>query len=335
MKSFLWCKTGEIFSKKFTMENYQASNRTVFNTLQSVRDNYDIFELSNQINERGDFKKISNKLKINRSVLSRVVEEASIISEYPSISKQRSKVNPLSTLKTEKEKKLFFENYNIENTAVRDLYKLIKEWRIKLEKNPKLLLNDEQHDLIVGSLLGDSSVRMRNKNCSFRVSHSKKQKDYLEFKRNLLKGFSTNNDLYFRKKKLGNHILETFEFSTFTHSVFNFYRKLFYPNGEKKITREVLDMLNPRGLAFWICDDGSYDNRQGYIVLCTNSFSLDEHKIMKKYFEEKWNLSPTIGFKDKKYYYLRFKQNDSKKLIEIIKPFIIDSMKYKIGEKNE
>ena len=35
---------------------------------------------------------------------------------------------------------------------------------------------------------------------------------------------------------------------------------------------------------------------------------------------------------DKKYYYLRFKQEDSKKLIEIIKPFIINSMKYKIGE---
>ena len=46
--------------------------------------------------------------------------------------------------------------------------------------------------------------------------------------------------------------------------------------------------------------------------------------VRKKVFKE-------IG----KYYYLRFKQNDTKKLIEIIKPFIHKSMLYKIGEKNE
>jgi len=120
--------------------------------------------------------------------------------------------------------------------------------------------------------------------------------------------------------------------STKTHPVFNYYRNLFYGSDKKIITREILDQLNPRSLAIWICDDGSYDNTQGYIVLCTNSFSLEEHKLMKKFFNEKFGLDPTIGFRDNKYYYLRFKQDDSKKLIKIIKPFITDSMIYKIGE---
>jgi len=56
---------------------------------------------------------------------------------------------------------------------------------------------------------------------------------------------------------------------------------------------------------------------------------------MKKFFNEKFGLNPTIGFRDGKYYYLRFKQDDSKKLIEIVRPFIPESMKYKIGEKND
>ncbi|MEK6933135.1 MAG: hypothetical protein AABW56_05080, partial [Nanoarchaeota archaeon] len=136
-------------------------------------------------------------------------------------------------------------------------------------------------------------------------------------------------------RKLNGHNIETLELATATHYVFNYYRKLFYKNGKKIITRDILNLLNPRSLAIWICDDGSYDNRQGYIVLCTNSFTLEEHKIMQKYFREVWGLIPTIGFRDKKYYYLRFKQEDSKKLIEIIKPFIPKFMKYKIGEKND
>ncbi len=53
---------------------------------------------------------------------------------------------------------------------------------------------------------------------------------------------------------------------------------------------------------------------------------------MKEFFIEKFGLNPTIGFRDGKYYYLRFSKKDSRKLIEIIKPFIPKGMEYKIGE---
>ena len=120
--------------------------------------------------------------------------------------------------------------------------------------------------------------------------------------------------------------------STRTHPVFNYYRELFYINNKKTITKQILNQLNPRSLAIWVCDDGSYNNKQGYIILCTNSYSLEEHELIKEFFKERFSLDPTIGFRDNKYYYLRFKQEDSKKLIKIIKPFIPKSMKYKIRE---
>ena len=110
-----------------------------------------------------------------------------------------------------------------------------------------------------------------------------------------------------------------------------FYNK----SGTKIVTKELLEKINPRSLAIWLCDDGSYCQAQKYIILCTNSYSLEEHKLMKKYFKDFLSLDPTIGFRDKKYYYLRFKVEDTKKLVEIVKPFIIPSMKYKIGEENE
>ena len=106
---------------------------------------------------------------------------------------------------------------------------------------------------------------------------------------------------------------------------------MFYKDGRKVIDKKILGQLNPRSLAIWVCDDGSYSNTQDYIILCTNSYSLEEHKLIKEFFEKRFELSPTIGFRDNKYYYLRFKKEDTQKLIKIIKPFIPESMIYKIG----
>jgi len=315
------------------MNLYNTGQIAECKTLQSVRDRYDIFSLFQKVKTKGDWNRLSKELNINGGVLCRAIEEAKLIYDYPIISNYGSKVTPLSRLKTNKERRLFFEKYDITKLGCRELYTLVKEWRVLLEKNPRFLLTDEQQDLIIGSTLGDANIRQRDKNCSFRVAHSKKQEEYLILKYNLLKEFTINVP-YWSRRKINNHFVETLELSTFTHQVFNFYYGLFYKNGKKTITRELLDMLTPRSIAFWICDDGSFDNKQCYIVLCTNSFSFDEHKIIKGYFENVWNLSPTIGFRDKKYYFLRFKQRDTEKLIQIVKPFIPNCMKYKINKKN-
>ena len=126
-----------------------------------------------------------------------------------------------------------------------------------------------------------------------------------------------------------------FEFSTRTHPVFNYYRNLFYGSGEKKVTKYILNELTPRGLAVWVCDDGSYCVSGKYLIMCTNSFSKEEHDLMQKYFKESWGLNVSIGFRDNKYYYLRFLKEDTRKLIKIIRPYLPKSMLYKIGEKNE
>ena len=218
---------------------------------------------------------------------------------------------------------------------VRSLYKLVKEWRKSVEENPRIILTELQHDLIIGSTFGDANIRQRNKNCMFRVGHSPKQKEYVEWKFEILKMFP-GNGIKLWQRIVNGRLVNTYNFDINTHYAFNFYRKLFYNNnGDKIITKEVLEQLNPRSLAIWLCDDGSYCRKLKYIILSTNSFSLNEHKLMKSFFKKKWNLNPTIGFRDNKYYYLRFKVEDTKKLIEIVRPHILNCMKYKIGEENE
>ena len=313
-------------------KEYSAEKITVLEGLEAVRKRFDIVELSKMIKRKGDVLVLSQKLKIKPRSLNLALEEVRILSLFPDIHK--SKANALSRLRTDREIIKFAGLYNINKLKVRELYKYVKKWNKDIQEDPLSLLNQEEHDLIIGGLLGDASLRQRNKNCCFRFTHSIKQENYAEYKMNILTNFHISE---FRevKRKIGNNIIHAIDFSTKTHSIFNYYRNLFYKNGRKVITKEILEKLNPGALAIWICDDGSYDNRQGYIILCTNAFSLGEHQLMKKFFNDMYGLDPTIGFRDGKYYYLRFKQEDSKKLINIIKPFIPNCMKYKIGEKNE
>jgi len=303
-------------------EEYSAKS------IKEVREKFDIIEISKKVKRKGDMLIISKELKIKPRSLKMAVDEARILTIFPKL--EKSKAGILASLRTGRELKLFDEKYDIYETQARELIKLVRLWNKEVQSNPLILISQEEHDLIIGSLLGDASIRQRERNSCFRFSHSITQKEYSTFKKNKLSNFNISE---FRevKRKIGIHFIHAIDFSTKTHSVFNYYRNLFYKNGRKVITNEILNQINPKALAYWVCDDGSYDNTQGYIILCTNSYSLEEHNLMKQFFNEKFGLNPTIGFRDEKYYYLRFKQEDSKKLIEIIKPFIPKGMEYKIG----
>ncbi len=313
-------------------KEYTAKEVQVLEGLEGVRRRFDVIELSKKVKRKGDILILSKELKIKPRILNSAVDEGRILKLIPNI--QKSKAGILARLRTDREVKIFAQKYNLNETPARKLIKFVREWNQELQKNPQLLLTQEEQDLMIGSLLGDASIRQREINSCFRVAHSIKQKEYINWKMKLLNNFRIS-EFNERSRIINERKVDMIYLSTDTHSVFNYYRNLFYKNNKKIITKEILEQLNPRSLAIWICDDGSYDNKQGYLVLCTNAYTLEEHKLMKEFFNEKFGLNPTIGFRDGKYYFLRFKQEDSKKLIGIIKSYIPNSMKYKIGEKNE
>jgi len=310
-------------------KTYSAESIKVLEGLEAVRKHFDVVELSKKIKRQGDILILSHELKIRPRILKSAVYEGRILSFFPKLDK--SKAGILASLRTDRELSLFSKKHDIYNTHARELIQLVRNWNQEIQKNPFMLISQEEHDLIIGSLLGDASIRQRDKNSCFRFSHSIKQREYCEVKKNILKSFNISE---FRevKRKIKDSFIHAIDFSTKTHPVFNYYRNLFYKNNKKIISTDMLNQLNSRSLTYWICDDGSFSKTQRYIILCTNSYNLEEHELMKKFFNEKFGLNPTIGFRDNKYYYLRFKKQDSEKLIQIIKPFISKSMIYKIGE---
>ena len=312
-------------------KGYTGENIKVLEGLDELRKKFDIVELRKKVKKQGDRLILSHEIHVKPYVLNHAIEESRILSFFPNIHK--SKANALSRLRTDRELIKFAELNDINLLSARKLYKAVKKWNFDLLNNPRILMTQEEHDLVMGSLLGDASIRQREKNSCFRFTHSLKQRQYSQWKHDILKNFKISE---FRevKRKFNNRIIEAMDFATNTHPVFNYYRRLFYGSRKKVITQDILNQLNPSSLAVWVCDDGSYSNAQGYIILCTNAFSLEEHQLMKKFFKDKFGLDPTIGFRDGKYYYLRFKQGDSKKLINLIKPYLPLCMLYKIGEKN-
>ncbi|MEK6848259.1 MAG: hypothetical protein AABX65_01365, partial [Nanoarchaeota archaeon] len=284
-----------------------------------------------EIKKRGDILILSQELKVTQSVLKHAIAEEKILTLFPGIHK--SKANALARLKTDRDKARFMELNSINKLSARQLYKSVKNWNLELEKTPLLLVNQEEHDIILGSLMGDASIRQIDRNSCFRFSHSLKQRAYAEWKMNKLTIFPIS-EFTERTRKIRNRFIHALDYSTKTHSVFNYYRKLFYNTGKKRITTDILDQLNAKSLAIWICDDRSYSSKQEYIIICTNAYSLEEHELMKEFLNGRFGLNPTIGFRDGKYYYLRFRQKDTKELIKIIRPFIPNSMLYKIGGKN-
>jgi LAGLIDADG DNA endonuclease family len=94
--------------------------------------------------------------------------------------------------------------------------------------------------------------------------------------------------------KTGN-IYTTVRFSTFSLPCFVELHNFFYLEGKKIIPVNIVDLLTPRGLAYWICDAGSFDKTSGRVFLSTNSFSLDEVKLLVSVLTDKFNLKCTIS----------------------------------------
>ncbi len=191
----------------------------------------------------------------------------------------------------------------------------------------------KEEQILLGSILGDGCIyKNKNNNYKYSESHSLKQKEYVLWKNRFLKfNIHTYNDYNSFSKNI-----EKIYISKGDTKRFSKFYELFYPNGKKVVTKEIINMLESLGLAVWHMDDGSYDYNNNRINIYSNGFSLKENIILQGWFKEKFNIKCKILIHNQnKKYNLRFNRTNSNKLIQVIKPHIISSMKYKIGLDKE
>jgi len=105
------------------------------------------------------------------------------------------------------------------------------------------------------------------------------------------------------------------------------FHSLFYSNEKKILPKNLYSLLTPLSLAIWTMDDG--DNDKDSIRYNIQCFTRKEQELLKQLLKEKYQLHTALN-KDRNSYRLRVNKASKTKLIELISPFIIPSMRYKI-----
>jgi len=226
------------------------------------------------------------------------------------------------------------EIYNVDRTTISN-----KLREFEIDSDPSLRkyrilravpFTKQQRELVVGSTLGDGSVILgaKRKTSYFKVAHCEKQKDYLMWKKEVLGNFV--NTITKNADKRGNSIM--YGFATISHQELNYFRKLFYDNNKKIIKDEIGLHLTPLGLAVWFMDDGTLSGTCNY-KLATDGFSREDNYKLANILKINFDLNAKVleyERRNQKYYYLFFNKRNSINMTEIIKPHMVDCMKYKL-----
>jgi len=184
-------------------------------------------------------------------------------------------------------------------------------------------LTQLQKSIVIGSLLGDGYVRRLKgrKDAFLEINHSLKQKEYVDWKYNVLKNLTISGP----KIRLGNGNRVAYRFFTKQIPELTEMMGMFYVENKKVIPYIELD---PIILAIWFMDDGSRC-RESDVYLNTQQFDIDDQYRLLKSLKQ-LGLEATLN-KDKEYFRIRFLKSSIPRLHKLISDYIIPSMKYKIG----
>ena len=196
----------------------------------------------------------------------------------------------------------------------------------------KVPLSDQTKEILLGSVLGDGSLRIHKpyKNARFSFRHSIKQKSYFVWKAKQFEEISSDKNIWLQKPDKG--FSKNFKLryqSRALESLTNLY-KIISKRGKLKINRRWLNYLTPLSLAIWWLDDGSIISNGRKGVICTDGFDEKSVKALARYLQVVWNIrtKPAIitrprNGKQKEYWRLWIRStSELKNFLSIILPYI-------------
>jgi len=176
---------------------------------------------------------------------------------------------------------------------------------------------------MIGTILGDGYVRIipKRKNAFLEVNHSIAQKDYVDWKYNLLRSVVKNQP----KARNGNEGRVAYRFFTRCLPEITELFGYFYKDRKKTIPDDLL--LDPLGLAVWYMDDGSRSGRS--IYLNTQQFLIGDQQKLLVVLLNQFGINSHLN-KDKEYMRIRVMSKDARKFCDIIRTHVPQCMRYKL-----
>jgi recombination protein RecA len=183
-------------------------------------------------------------------------------------------------------------------------------------------LREDQLKLMLGSLLGDGSLRFASdQNASFRVGHGEKQLAYCEWKHEMLAPFA--NAIGRTGKGFG--------FDTIPmHQLAWLHEAVYAQAGGRTVSDELIEQLDERSIAAWYCDDGSFSGhyrRWGHgkaVIYCSGLCEEDKGRLAVRC-EQLGMGRPTVRERE-----LLFSGERTRMLHEKIAPYVHPSLDYKL-----
>lgn len=191
--------------------------------------------------------------------------------------------------------------------------------------------------LILGAVLGDAFLGDRNNSGKAKLilTQGARQFDYMLWKMQALQPLVGDFYVKIRTSSAGRPIVQAV--SKKVRDLYHVHKDLYVLDGDryKKVIRfNVLRRLTPLSLACWFQDDGSLysggDRRLKGLRLATYCFSKEEHSVMQQYFLEAWKLHVNVVDRGRSYCYIGMNKENTEKFIELIRPFVHPTMRYKI-----
>ncbi len=177
--------------------------------------------------------------------------------------------------------------------------------------------------ILLGLLLGNGHIDSKGQ---IHIKHSKKQKEYCEFKAKLVHSICGGSNIKIKESTDGTNKFKK------QSKRFQQIRKLLYSENKKTINNEILNLIQPISIALWWMDKGSViKNTDSFTLKFFINRSLEESKLIQNYFLSiyniKWDIIPSDIIQNK--YILSC--ND-KKFLAIIKDIVsrVKCMQYKI-----
>lgn len=161
----------------------------------------------------------------------------------------------------------------------------------KLVSKRNYFAEEKDTSVIVGYILGGASIR----NC--KIVKQDKNKEKIEYVKTIFDKYNYQNELVLVNTNHGSaHQLRV----QVSPEVAKHYKHQFYPNGNKTITRHLLNELNNDALLLWfILNSHNIDSGRS---LGTLRFTVEENKTIQQYFKVVHKIDVNIRFNRNKPY---------------------------------
>lgn len=184
-------------------------------------------------------------------------------------------------------------------------------------------LTSIQHAILVGSLLGDGTLRKQGSrtNALFEVNHAFKSKEYVDWKCQNFQEYVLTPP----KSRLGKGVRVAYRFTTRSLPVFTDYYYRYYKDGKKFIPSDL--KLDPQSLAVWFMDDGA--KSRSAVYLNTQQFKQAEQYFLTGLLFKSFGINSNLNH-DKQYWRIRVSTKSTQTLLKIIRPYVLQCFRYKL-----